>query len=187
MSALDPLDHWSGIRRVFAAAFSSSFHFAIATVGADGEPWVTPIGSVVLTDPGRGFYFEEFPTRLPQNLRGDPRVAILAVNSSRLFWLRALFRGRFPAPPAIRLRGRVVGEPRQATARELALWQRRVRALRRLRGYQLLWGRLRRVRDLEIEGAEPVSIGPMTEGLWNAAFPPGQAPWPRSRLPHRRR
>ncbi len=168
MTALDPVAHWSGIRRVFAAAFSSSFHFAIATVGSDGEPWVTPIGSVLLTEPGRGFYFEEFPTRLPRNLRRDPRVVILGVNSSRLFWLRALFRGRFPAPPAIRLRGRVVGAPRDATDRELALWQRRVRVLRALRGYDLLWGRLRRVRDLEIDAAEPVVIGSMTDGLWSA-------------------
>ena len=166
MSTLNVLEHWREIRKVFAAVFASSFHFAIATVGADGEPHVTPIGSVVLTEPGRGFYFEEFPTRLPRNLRRDPRVSILAVNSSRLFWLRALLVGRFPAPPAIRLCGRVVGEPREATAGELALWRRRVRHLRRLRGYALLWGRLRWVRDLEIDCAEPVQLDPMTEGLW---------------------
>ena len=115
MSTLDVSKHWGEIRRVFAAAFSSSFHFAVATVGADGEPHVTPIGSVVLTEPGRGFYFEEYPTRLPRNLRHDPRVSILAVNSSRGFWLRTLLFGRFPAPPAVRLRGRVVGEPRHPT------------------------------------------------------------------------
>jgi hypothetical protein len=166
MSTLNVMDHWREIRSVFNAAFASSFHFAIATVGANGEPHVTPIGSVVLTEPGRGFYFEEFPTHLPRNLRHDPRVSILGVNSSRSFWLRALLFGRFPSPPAIRLQGRVVGEPREATASELALWQRRVRPLRRLRGYALLWGRLRRVRDLEIDTAEPVLLGPMTEGLW---------------------
>ena len=170
MSTLDVSDHWREIRRVFAAAFSSSFYFAIATVGADGEPHVTPIGSVVLTEPARGFYFEEYPTRLPRNLSGDPRVSILAVNSGRLFWLRTLLVGRFPAPPAVRLRGRVVGEPRQVTARELALWRRRVRRVRRLRGYNLLWGRLEqgRVRDLEIDSAEPVLLGPMTQGLWQS-------------------
>lgn len=168
MSTLNVSDHWRGIRRVFAAAFSSSFHFAIATVGADGEPFVTPIGSVVLTEPGRGFYFEVFTTRLPKNLQREPRISILGVNSGRLFWLRALLFGRFPAPPAVRLRGRVVGEPRKATAREVALFQRRVRPFRRLRGYALLWGRLQRgqVRDLEIDSAEPVLLGPMTEGLW---------------------
>lgn len=166
MSAPDVTERWPEIRRIFAAAFASSFHFAIATTGDDGRPHVTPIGSVVLTEPGRGFYFEEYPTRLPRNLRHDPRVSILAVNSSRWFWLRALLRGRFSAPPAIRLRGRVVGEPRPATARELALWQRRIRLLRPLRGYDLLWGRLRRVRDLELDGAEPVLLGRMTAGIW---------------------
>ena len=81
-------------------------------------PCVTPIGSVALTEPGRGFYFEEFPTRLPRNLRRDPRVSILGVNSSRLFWLRALLFGRFPAPPAIRLGGRtdLVPEAREGRA-----------------------------------------------------------------------
>ncbi|MCP4201681.1 MAG: pyridoxamine 5'-phosphate oxidase family protein [bacterium] len=122
----------------------------------------------MLTEPGRGFYFEVFPTGLPRNLLRDPRVSILGVNSGRLFWLRALLFGRFPAPPAVRLGGRVVGEPRQASARELAMWQHRVRPLRRLRGYGLLWGRLRRirVRDLEIDRAEPVRLGSMTEGHW---------------------
>lgn len=166
MSALDVVDHWRRARRVFAAAFSSSFHYALATVGEEGEPCVTPIGSVILTEPGRGFYFEEFPTRLPQNLARDPRVAILAVNSGRFFWLRALFQGRFPAPPAVRLRGRVVGLPRQATAAELALWKRRVRPLTPLPGYKMLWGKMRTVRDLEIESADPVLLGPMTQGLW---------------------
>lgn len=166
MSTLDPVEHWPEIRRLFAAAFTTSFHCAIATVGADGEPHVTPIGSVMLTEPGKGIYFEEFPSRLPHNLRHDPRVSILAVNSSRLFWLRTLFTGRFPAPPAVRLHGRVVGEPREASQAELTRWHRRVRRLRRLRGYGLLWGRLRRVRDLEFDAADPVRVGPLTAGLW---------------------
>jgi len=165
-ASLDVATHWRSIRRVFAASFSSSLHFAIATVGEDGEPHVTPIGSVILTEPGKGFYFEVFPTKLPRNVGKDARVAILGVNSGRWFWLKSLFLGRFVAPPAVRLRGRVVGEPREPAAAELELFQRRVRAVRRLRGYELLWSELSNVRDLEIDSAEPVVVGQMTRGLW---------------------
>jgi hypothetical protein len=166
MASLDVEEHWRTIRRVFAASFSSSLHFAIATIGEDGEPCVTPIGSVVLTDPGKGFYFEVYPTRLPRNVEKDARVAILGVNSGRWFWLKSLFLGRFVAPPAVRLRGRVVGEPRAPTTAERELFLRRVRPLRRLRGYKLLWSEFSHVRDLEIDSAEPVVIGAMTRGLW---------------------
>jgi len=164
--SIDPTPCWPALRRAFAASFSSSFHFAIASVGADGWPHVTPIGSLMLGDAPRAVYFEEFPVALPDNTRRDPRVCILGVNSSPLFWLRSLARGRFATPPAFRLRARVLGEPREVTPEELRRWERRVRLLRRLRGYGLLWGRMRRVRDLEIEAVLPVELGQMTRGHW---------------------
>jgi hypothetical protein len=56
---ITPTD-WSVIRRVFTRGFASSFHFAVASVGADGSPHLTPIGSVMLGTTGQGFYFEEY-------------------------------------------------------------------------------------------------------------------------------
>jgi hypothetical protein len=59
---------WQTIKKLFRHSFTSSFHYAISTVTENGEPHVTPIGSLILGAPGHGFYFEEFPSRLPRNL-----------------------------------------------------------------------------------------------------------------------
>jgi hypothetical protein len=157
--------HWPAIRRVFAAARRTSSHFAIASVNADGTPHVTPIGSVFLTEPGRGFYFELFTRGLPQNIQHNQRICVMAVNSGKLFWLRALFNGRFPEPPAIRLLG-YAGERRKATAAEQARWQQLVAPTRFLKGYDLLWRRTDYVRELFFDGYVPVRVGAMTKGLW---------------------
>ena len=156
---------WRWVRRLWARAFSSSMHYAVATVDAEGGPHVSPIGSVMLTGLGRAIYFEEFTRQLPENLSGDNRVCILAVDSGKWFWLSALARGRFPTPPAVRLRGRVVGPRRPATEDERRRWQRRVRRLRWSRGHRLLWRRMGWVREIEFDEALPVGIGPMTRHL----------------------
>lgn len=166
---------WNEIRRVFGAAFASSLHFAVATVRPDGAPHVAPIGSVLLLEPGRGVYFEEYTTRTPRHLERDQRVCVLAVNSSRWLWLASLVRGRFATPPAVRLLG-TVGARRPATARELALFQRRVRLVRRTRGHALLWAGLRTVRELHFDAWEPIVIGAMTRGVWAATGAAAGAP-----------
>jgi hypothetical protein len=162
---------WPLIRRVFGQSFRSSLHYALATVGEDGGPHVTPIGSLILDRPGHGFYFEEFPRQLPQNLKGNRQVCVLAVNSSRWFWIKALFLGRFAEPPAVRLYGRA-GDLREASEAELALWHRRILALRASRGYALIWRNMRMVRDIEFTSIEPVLIGEMTRQVWGRMSPP---------------
>lgn len=163
-------ENWPEIKSLFRQSFRSSFHCALATVNDSGEPHVTPIGSLILDIPGHGFYFEEFPRQLPRNLQGNRQVCVLAVNSGRWFWLKALFLGRFSTPPAIRLRGQV-GELREATAEELALWHRRIRSLRASRGYALIWKDMRMVRDIEFTSVEPVLIGEMTRQVWGRMSP----------------
>ena len=96
---------------------------------------------------------------------------MLAVDSGVLFWLKALFTGRFSRPPAVRLRGRAVGPAREATEAERALWLRRVRPLRFSRGHRLLWSNMRHARDVVFEEVEPVNAGAMTAGLWAAPRP----------------
>jgi len=152
---------WQAIKRLFRSSFSSSFHYAIATVTENGEPHITPIGSLVLGEPCRGFYFEEFPRRLPLNLANKNQVCVLAVNSSRWFWLTALVRGRFTSIPAIRLHGRA-GDLRDATDEERTLWQKRVKRLRLTKGYDLMWRNMRSVREIEFTRVEPVNLGAMT-------------------------
>jgi len=153
--------NWTEIKALFQRSFRSSFHYAIATVNEDGTPHITPIGSLILGEPGKGVYFEMFPRQMPQNLQTDQKVCIMAVDSGIGFWLRSLLRGKFVAPPGMRLYG-VAGELRPATEAEIARWQRRVRRVRFTKGHKLMWRKMRMVREIEFTHAEPIRIGKMT-------------------------
>lgn len=161
-------ENWKQVKALFRESFRSSFHYSIATVSENGEPHVTPIGSLILGKPGEGFYFEKFTRQLPNNVRANCRVCVFAVNSSRWFWLKSLLLGRFELPPAVRLHG-TAKELRPATERELALWRKRVRSVRFTRGHKLMWSDMDRVRTIEFDRVEPVHIGQMTHGLWDGA------------------
>ena len=156
---------WGVVRRLFSRSFRTSFHFAVATVSPDGAPHVTPIGSVILRGDGTGFFFDEYLGATARNLQNDGRVCILAVHSSRWMMLKSLFLGRFTSLPSVRLTG-VAGEKREATPEELKLLYRRVGKFHFLKGYDLLWSRLRYVRDVTFDAALPVRTGVMTRDLW---------------------
>jgi uncharacterized protein len=158
-------EQWGIVKKLFAKTFLTSFHFAVATVGTDGAPHVTPIGSLILREKGDGFFFEEYLGTTALNFRHDRRICVLAAHSSRWEFLKSLFLGRFVSPPAVRLTG-AVGEKREATPEEMALFRRRVGRFRFLKGYNRLWGRLRFVRDVTFEEVLPVRAGVMTAGLW---------------------
>jgi hypothetical protein len=161
----DLVAHWPQIRNIFSKSFFSSFHFAIATINADGTPHVSPIGSLILDrQQQKGFYFEIFTSHLQKNLEANPNVCVLATNSGGFFWLRSLAIGRFRVPPAVRLRG-FAGARRLATNEEISRWRRRIGFLRFLPGYRLLWGNLQYVREIEFCDFEPVKMGRMTARL----------------------
>ena len=145
--------HWNKIRKVFKDSFNSSFHYSIATVGEDGSPHVN------------GFYFEEYVSALPENLRRNKRVCVLAVNSSKVSLLKTLLLGKMTAPPGVRLMG-TASEKREATPQELNLFKKRFGKYRMFKGYDKLWGRLRYVREIHFDAFEPVRIGTMTRDLW---------------------
>ncbi len=157
-------ENWPEIKALFKRSFRSSFHYALATVGENDEPHITPVGSLILGEPGYGIYFEEFPRQLPKNLKENQQICILAVDSSISFWLRSLLRGKFTASPAVRLYG-VAGKRREATKKEIQLWQRRVRRVRFTKGHLLMWKKMRMVRELRFTRIEPVQMGKMTKGL----------------------
>ncbi len=157
--------NWTEIKALFRRSFRSSFHYAIATVDENGEPNITPIGSLILGKPGHGVYFEEFPRQLPRNLQANQQVCVLAVDSGIGFWLRSLLRGKFVSPPAVRLYG-VAGELREATEKEIELWQRRVRRVRTTKGHKIMWRDMRMVREVEFTRMEHVQMGEMTRGIW---------------------
>ena len=158
---IDPVE-WRALRRLFGSAFGSSLHVSVSTVDAGGAPVVTPIGSFFLAEPGRAFYFELYARRLGERLDADPRVSVLAVDSGKLLWLRALFTGRFARRPAVRLVGRAEPGSREATETERARFVRRVGPAWRLRGSQRLWGGLVRVREIRIDRVERIGLGPMS-------------------------
>ena len=163
---MDLIANWKDVKSLFKKSFKSSFHFAIATVTENGGPHVTPIGSLILGEPGHGFYFEKFTQQLPHNYRNNRQICVLAVNSSRWFWLKSLVGGRFTTPPAVRLHG-VVGDLRDATDAEIALWQKRVKRVSFSKGHAMMWRSMSMVRDIEFNRIEPVHIGKMTRDTWN--------------------
>jgi hypothetical protein len=153
-------DDWKIIRRIFRDGFASSSYFGVASVGGDGSPHITPIGSFVLGDVGHAFYFEEYAGGLAHRLQSDQRVCVMAVNGSRWELLKALWRGQVRRPFGVRLYG-TVGERRDATEVEVERFQRRVRHMRFLRGHRLLWGKMRTVRDVRFHRFDPVRIAPL--------------------------
>lgn len=162
---MDINQNWNEVKKLFRNTFKTSFHYAIASVTENGEPRVTPIGSLILGEAGRGIYFEEFTSGLPANYQTSKQVCVLAVNSGKWFWIRSLIVGRFAAPPAVRLHG-TVGKLRDATEQERALWQKRVKSLSFSKGHKMMWASMKRVREIEFTKIEPVYMGAMTHNTW---------------------
>jgi uncharacterized pyridoxamine 5'-phosphate oxidase family protein len=104
---MDVIDKWTDIRMHFNKSFRTNFHVSIASVDMEGNPTVTPIGSLFLNRDQTGFYFEKFPSKLPKHARNNTNICVLAVNSGRWFWLKSLFQGHFKASPAIKLYGQL--------------------------------------------------------------------------------
>lgn len=152
---------WPVIRKVWKSAMFGAF----ATVGADGWPSITPIGSVYLhpTEP-RGYYHPVLTVRMPKHFVEQPRFELLFVSVNPAKWLSGLVRGRFDAPIAVRLRGRAMGPRRAINAEEAARWERMTRAVRWTRGYELLWKDVRFVQELTFERQVPVRLGAMRNG-----------------------
>jgi hypothetical protein len=138
---------------------------AFATLGPDGSPQITPIGSVYL-DPvePKGYYHPIFTSRLRRNLGENGRFELLYVNLGAWTWLQALTRGRFDQLVAVRLRGSAVGGRRAASNEEVERWQRQVRAVRWTRGYELLWKDVEYTQELSFDGYVPVRFGAMPHG-----------------------
>ncbi|KAF0215936.1 MAG: pyridoxamine 5'-phosphate oxidase-like FMN-binding [Geobacteraceae bacterium] len=158
-------EHWAEIQAVFKNAQSSSRYCAVATVNEDGSPHVTPIGSLFLRDNCTGYYFEEYTQQIPNNLKRNKHVCILAVDSGWIYWFKSVFTGRFTTPPGVRLYG-TVGERREATEEEIMSFQNRVRTARKLKGYKLIWKNLKHIREVHFDSFEPVSAAKMTQHLW---------------------
>ncbi len=158
---MDIKDHWTDIQNVFKNA-KCCF---VATVNEDGSPHITPIGSLCLRDNYTGYYFEEFTQKMTRNFKHDNRVCILYIDSRRLFWLKAFFRGRVSSLPGVRLYG-TVGQRRIGSEEEIAVFKKRVKRLRKRKGYKILWENMKYLRETHFDSFEPVILGSMTQHLW---------------------
>lgn len=161
---MDILTNWNKIRKHFNKSFSSNFYVSVASVDSENNPTVTPIGSLFLNDDQTGFYFEKFPSKLPENAKNNPKVCLLGVNSGRIFWVKALFKEKFTDYPAIKLYGEL-GEKRKATEKEIARLNRRMKITKGLKGNRYLWGKMENVRDIKFTKAEKINLGKMTAAL----------------------
>ncbi|OHB24561.1 MAG: hypothetical protein A2X84_08180 [Desulfuromonadaceae bacterium GWC2_58_13] len=161
---MNVFENWGMVKSALQVAMKSSHHLSFATVTEDGYPHVTPIGSLILRDDCTGYYFEEYTIQMPENLKNNQRISILAVNSGFLFWIKSIYSGRFSSHPGIRLHGKV-GERRPATESEIAVWQNRVKSVKKTKGYELIWKNLKYVRDIQFDSFEPITAGKMTKHL----------------------
>ena len=135
-------------------------HVSIASIDQENLPTVTPIGTFFLNKNQTGFYFEKYTAQLPLNSKQNKNICVLGVNSSKRFWIKSLFKGRFSNHPAIKLYG-LMGEKRKATTDELRALKRRMRFTKSLKGHQYLWNNMFYVRDISFHKAEPMKLGKM--------------------------
>jgi hypothetical protein len=152
---------WPKIRGVWKGAHYGAF----ATVGPDGAPHITPIGSLYLhpSEP-RGYYHPVLTTQLRKNLTERPQFELLLVDTRATRWLAGLVRGAFREPIAVRLRGHALGPRREVSAEESTRWQRTVRPVRWTRAYDLLWKDVRFVQELAFDELVPIRFGKMRNG-----------------------
>lgn len=156
---------WTKIQETLARGQASSMYCAIATLDAQGMPNVTPVGTVFLRDDQSGYFFDHYATSLGRNIDANPKVCVMAVNSGKWFWAKSLLLGRFASPPGVRLYGEA-GPRREATATEIALIERRVKAAQILKGGRALWSGFSHVRDIRFSDYRPVMYPVMMDGLW---------------------
>lgn len=152
---------WQKIRRHFSRSFTTNLHVSVATADADGQPNVTPIGSLFLhRGDFSGFYFEIFTTGIAKNAKTNRRVCIMAVNSGRWYWIKSLLAGKFSEPPMMKIYGEI-GERRAARPEEIERANRRLGWMKALPGGKKLFGRLDFVREIRFDGFELVKLAAM--------------------------
>jgi len=161
---MDIKTNWQEVTKHFNRSFSSNFHVSVASVDKNNNPTVTPIGSLFLNKDQTGFYFEKYPTKLPEHANHNKNICALAVNSGKWFWLKSLFSGKFKYYPAIKLYGEL-GERREATEIEVKRLNRRMKATKGLKGNTCLWSDMPFVRDIIFTNGEIINLGKMTEHL----------------------
>lgn len=140
---------WRHIRKVVNDAHKAAMHCSIATVDAQLQPTITPIGTLFLRENQTGFFFDTYSEFFKENFPQNNKACIQAVNSSRLFWLKSLFKGEFSNYPGVRLYVEI-DELRPANKEELAQIAQRIQSLKWTKGSRLIWSDFTQVRDFSV-------------------------------------
>ena len=155
-------NNWSELANIVERSIKKSFYCSAATVDESGTPHVTPIGSIVFTDVGKGFYFEGFLKNSAKNLRTNSDICFMAVDTSMIYMIKFFITGKLDRLPGVRLYG-TSGEKRRANAQESRLWNERIKRYKKLKGYDILWKDLHYGREVNFHSYEPVSFGNSTK------------------------
>lgn len=161
---MDIMKNWQDIRNHYNKSFSTNLHVTIASVDIENNPTVTPIGTLFLNGDQTGFYFEKYPTKLPESANSNKNICVLGVNSNKWFWLKSLFKVKFDKYPALKLYGKI-GKRRKATEIEISRLKQRMKSTSFLKGNKYLWGDMDNVREINFTKVEKVNIGKMTTHL----------------------
>jgi len=154
-------EDWPAIRAHFNKSIRSNFHVSVGSVAKDGNPTVTPIGSLFLNSGQKGFYFERYTSSLPLNSEFNKNICVLAVNSNVWFWVQSLLKSKFKKQPAIKLHG-TLGARREATEVELSRLKKRTKFFKiSKKGYDYLWGDMKHVREISFTKVEGMKLGNM--------------------------
>ena len=167
MSTLELTKDWPLVKRVFQRAQNTGLCHNFATVNADGTPNITPIGSLVLdSDQPSGYYFDVFNRSLGENLDRNPSLAILAVDSRKLYWLASFIKRKFSTPPALRLIGSA-SHKQLATEEEIHRCLKEVKSIRSFGASKQLGSRLKFIRKIQFARVDVLNIGSLTNRSWN--------------------
>lgn len=154
-------NNWKGLKKDFVRCQKSAMGLVkVASVDETGVPNITPIGSMFLGDDQTGFFCNRFPQNLNRNLKTNNRICVIAVNASKWFWMKSLFKGRFGECPGIRLYGEI-SRRRKITVHEKQRFEKMVRPYRFLKGYDLLWKDMQHASDIRFDEYEYFYCGEM--------------------------
>lgn len=155
-------EYWDIVKKDFIHCQKTSMGLVqIASVDEDNCPTMTPIGSLFLGENGQAFFCNRFPENLNRNMKTNNRVCVIAMNGSKWFWMKSLFKGRFAGCPGIKLYGRI-SPGRKITDAEKEQWEKVVKPYRWMKGYDLLWKDMAHASDIRFETFEYLKVGKMT-------------------------
>lgn len=158
-------NNWNTLKKDFLRCQKSSGGvIQVASVDQKGIPNMTPIGSLFLIEDSQAFFCNRFPKNLNENLETNDKICVIAMNGSKWFWMKSLFKGKFKTCPGIKLYGRI-SRRREISPAEKLRWENLVKPFRFLKGHALLWKDMAYASDIQFDSYEYLKAGKMTDNI----------------------